>query len=299
LSRLLVVALGGNALATVPSVGTAPNATRSRSYEDERRAAARSVDELVELTHPDDRLIIVHGNGPQVGRLLDQAQSVDDLDVCVAQTQGEIGYLLVQALGLAGLDALALVTRAIVPGTAGLPATKAIGPVHQARPAGSARRHDGGWIRTVPSPEPERIVELDAIRLLAGTHHLVVGGGGGVPLSREGQPVACVIDKDWVAAIIAVELRAEQLIFVTNVDGVRDDAGRLIGDMSTAEAAALVQSRVAQPGSMGPKLESARRYVKSRGRPAVIARLGEVAAGVAGVSGTRIRPSRGQARRLP
>lgn len=282
MNRLIVVALGGNALSSVASVA---------GYDDERHSVQRAAAELVSCGEPDDRFVIVHGNGPQVGRLLQNAQGPDDLDVCVAQTQGEIGYLLVNALQHVGLRAVAIVTRAVVSGSAsGLPATKAVGPVLAQRPDGSARSRDGGWQVTVPSPEPERIVELDAVRSLLSSYHLVVGGGGGVPVTQAGEAVACVIDKDWTAAMLAIELQADALIFVTNTEGVRDAHDRLVTDLSCAEAAELVESGVAQEGSMGPKLESARRFAQSRGRQALIAQLGEVRAGMAGNSGTRILP---------
>ena len=179
---LLVVALGGNAVA--PPAG-------DTSLTAERRAIATAMTEIGGLADTWSRLLLVHGNGPQIGRLLDAhgASSLHDLDVHVAQTQGELGYLLADALdrALGGEPTAALITRVIVDSEddAFSRPTKPIGTVLSRPPWGlpCVRMPDGrGWRRIVASPRPLAVVEFDAIRTLLATRHVVAGGGGGVAL---------------------------------------------------------------------------------------------------------------------
>jgi carbamate kinase len=302
--RLLVVALGGNAVS--PPHGDTSLAT-------ERRTIDRAVEEIAALAAGGLRLLIVHGNGPQVGRLLaaaggDPAQ----LDVHVAQTQGELGYLLA-----AGLDArlgkgstVAVVTRVLVDPAdeAFRRPAKPIGPVLKERPSGLdlevvAAGH--GWRQVVASPHPLAVVEIDAIAQLLQAHHVIAGGGGGVALSEiQGavQPCSAVIDKDWVAALLAVQLDAERLLFVTDVTHAFDRYGQHdqahIHSMSIGEARSRLAAGVFGPGSMQPKIESAVQFATATGRSAVVATLGEIEAALAGRAGTTIVPAKehGQSR---
>ena len=270
--RLLVIALGGNALS--PPAG-------DQGYATERAAAATAARQLAALGAGGRSLLIVHGNGPQVGRLLGSEADTGNLDIHVAQTQGELGYLLAEALELASdTPTVALVTRALVDPADpafGNP-TKPIGPLLSARPAhGPAVQLPGGWRRTVASPHPQAIVEERAIAALLREQHVIAGGGGGIALARAAQGsqgLAGVIDKDWIAARLAVALDAQMLVFATNVAGVEDahgtDQARLRPRLSVAQARELLAAGVLGAGSMAPKVESAVAFVAATGRPALI-----------------------------
>lgn len=268
---LLVIALGGNALS--PPAG-------DQGYATERAAAAVAARQLAALATPGRRLLVVHGNGPQVGRLLGGGADTTQLDVHVAQTQGELGYLLAEALEAAsGSATVALVTRALVdPADPAFDTpTKPIGPLLGTRPSGPAVQLAGGWRRTVASPRPLAVVEERAIATLLREQHVIAGGGGGVAVARpaEGsQGLAGVIDKDWLAARLAIALNAQALVFATNVAGVEDGHGtpqaRLRQRLSVGEARQLLAAGVLGAGSMAPKVESAVDFVAATGRPARI-----------------------------
>ena len=296
-SPLTVVALGGNAIS--PPRGDLAIAT-------ERQLLDGAVAELADLARAGARLLLVHGNGPQVGRLL-AAPGVgdpDSLDVHVAQTQGEIGYLLAEALDrrLGTGACAALITRVLVdPGDPAFTRpSKPIGAVLAEQPFGvpCARVPGGsGWRRVVASPRPMAVIEQDAIRRLLATHHVVAGGGGGVALSaprEERHACAAVVDKDWVAALLAIALAAERLLFVTDVSHAFDRFGgagqQAIRTMTVTEARARLAAGVFAPGSMAPKVESAAQFVEATGRSALIATIGSVSAAMGGESGTSIRP---------
>lgn len=272
LPGLLVIALGGNALS--PPGG-------DQGYAAERAAAASAARKLAALGAGGRRLLIVHGNGPQVGRLLGSEVDTGHLDIYVAQTQGELGYLLAEALELASATpTVALVTRALVdPADPAFGApTKPIGPLLPARPEhGPAVHLPGGWRRTVASPHPLAVVEERAIATLLREQHVIAGGGGGIALARTAQGsrgLAGVIDKDWMAARLAIAFKAHMLVFATNVAGVEDAHGtaqaRLRPRLSVAEAQELLAAGVLGAGSMAPKVESAVAFVAATGRPALI-----------------------------
>lgn len=268
---LRVIALGGNALS--PPGG-------AQAYGIERAAAAAAARRLAALAAGGHRLLVVHGNGPQVGRLLRSDADAEDLDLHVAQTQGELGYLLAEALERAtGAPCAALVTRVLVDPAdpAFATATKPIGPLLPARPpTGSALAMAGGWRRAVASPRPLAVVERAAVATLLQAHH-VIAGGGGIAIARSGpstQGLAGVIDKDRVAALLAVALGAQALLFATDVGGVEDEHGsaraRLRRRLTVAEAQALLAAGDLGAGSMAPKVESALAFVTATRRPAVI-----------------------------
>lgn len=291
---LLVVALGGNAIS--PPAG-------GLTYAAERAAAAAAAQELARLADAGSRLLVVHGNGPQVGRLLNAEVAVSDLDIHVAQTQGELGYLLAAALQAAGAGvAAALVCRTEVDreDPAFADPDKPVGPALADRPAGAAgtwRETGGGWRRVVASPRPLQLPELPLIRSLLGCGHVIAGGGGGVPVDRGGLPCAAVVDKDRVASLLACALDAEGLIFATDVDGAYFDhdgpAPRLLSSLDPEQARALLQQGCFGAGSMAPKVESALEFALRQGRPACIARLGRLEAALAGRAGTRVLPAAG------
>ncbi len=274
---LLVLALGGHGLSR-------PN---ERGYEGERSRISELRPELAQLAQQ-YRLLIVHGNGPQVGRLLGDGE-VRDLDIHTAQTQGELGYLLIQALPE---PAVALLTRVTVAAELG-PAVKPIGPVYAEQPDyAESLPVQSGWRIAVPSPEPVSILEAAAIGDLLETHHVVAGGGGGVPLNAGFEPVDAVIDKDWVAAHLACALDAQMLVFATDVPCVYrrfDDGQHEPHDALDLTGAEAMLAEGLDAGSMAPKLASAAAFVRQMKRPACICAVEDTVAAVSGQAGTRVR----------
>lgn len=305
----LVVALGGNAILRRGGRGTAA----------EQRAAVREAcDGLAALAATGNELVVVHGNGPQVGALLLQNASAEavapamPLDVLVAQTQGSLGYLLQQELAAAlrrrarERPVVSIVTQVVVDPAdpAFMRPTKPIGPHLSAAAAGELRRSGvavtevpgGAWRRVVPSPRPIAIVEEDAIRaLVAAGVAPVVAGGGGVPVVREGsgfRGVEGVVDKDLTAAVVAGLIAADALVILTDVERVLLDRGtraeRAVDKLAVDEALQALEQGQFPPGSMGPKIEAAVSAVRA-GRRAIIGPL-EAAASILDGSGTEIVP---------
>ena len=278
---LLVVALGGNALSP-------PHGDLER-YDAERQRTAETGRALSALAADHYRLLIVHGNGPQVGRLLRHDPLHANLDVHVAQTQGELGYLLARSIDA---PTVCLLTRVIVAEDHGVP-VKPIGPILAAKPQSvssvAVRR---GWRVTVPSPKPARIVEHEVIASLVRARHVIAGGGGGVALTQTGAPVDAVVDKDRIASLLAVALDAAHLVFATDVDGVYANFGapdaRALPELSVAEARRMVSSGQAASGSMAPKLESAAEFACSTRRIAHICSLDGIRAALQTRGGTAV-----------
>lgn len=301
--RRLVVALGGNALAARHQpLDASPQVLNVR----------RAVAALTPLLRDHD-VLITHGNGPQVG-LLALESSADPalavaypLDALGAETQGLIGYWLVQALAdaLPGRAAVALVSRTVV--AADDPAfshpTKFIGPMYTADQAGAVAAAQGwtverdgdGWRRVVPSPEPATVVELDTIRLLFDSGMLVVcAGGGGVPVQRRADGtlvgVEAVVDKDLTAALLAEAIGADALLLLTDVGAVSSDIDDPEAPPIFRATAAAMRARQFAPGSMGPKVDAACRFVERTGQTTAIGALDQAEAVLAGTAGTHIIP---------
>ena len=301
--RPVVVALGGNALlrrGESPDVGL------------QRRNVDVAAEALAAIAR-NRRLVITHGNGPQVGVLALQSEASSTpspLDVLGAETEGMIGYLISQALGnrLPGHPVATLLTQVIV--SADDPAfgapTKPIGPIY---PEADAHRlaAERGWTvapdgpsfrRVVASPKPLEIVELSTIRLLLDAGVTVVcAGGGGVPVVADAagslHGVEAVIDKDLSAALLAERLGASMLVMLTDVASVQRGFGTPAAEpIGEIDPAALSSLRFA-PGSMAPKVEAACRFVAATGGTAAIGSLAEAEAVVRGESGTRIVPAAG------
>ena len=278
---LLVLALGGNALS--------PPATAGDDYPVEREIVGRTAVSVDHLASEGYRLLIVHGNGPQVGRLLSQDPAHSNLDIHIAQTQGELGYLLAAAMSEL---AVCVLTRVVVGGNPGKP-LKPIGPILEAAPRDQpAIRVGNGWRLIVPSPRPLDVVEQAAIRTLLEQQHVIAGGGGGVPLTDTGEVVSGVVDKDWVAALLAIRLDAAHLVFATDVAGVLDDpqaqSAIPLASLDLTSARSLIERGIAAPGSMAPKLESAIDFAAATGRSALICALDQLVAALAGEAGTRV-----------
>jgi carbamate kinase len=309
-SRTIVVALGGNALA--PS-GEEGNIAQQFKHTRESLGA------VVELARDGWQIAIVHGNGPQVGNALVRNELARDvvpplpLGVLVAATEGWIGYMIQQslqkALLAAGIDrkVVTLVTQVRVdPDDPEMSApSKPIGQTLDAATARTLANERGwnvaetsrGWRRVVPSPRPVEILEREMIRTLVHEGHLVIAaGGGGTPVyvhPKYGfEGIDAVIDKDRAAAILGRDIGAETLVILTDVDrvyrGYGTDAQEGIDRLTLAGAERLLASGDLGSGSMAPKVEAAVDFVRHGGRRAVIARLDQGRAAVAGEAGTEI-----------
>ncbi len=295
----IVVALGGNALLRRGEAQTAENQARNVG------AATRALAPLCAAGH---QIVLTHGNGPQVGLLAIQSASTPDtptaLDVLDAESAGMIGYLLSQGLRNAlhdGQEIATLLTQVRVdPDDPAFQApTKPIGQVYgeaEAHALARARRwriaRDGtGWRRVVASPEPLEILELAVIKMLIQRGVICIClGGGGIPVIRhengEFSGIEAVIDKDLASALLATKLNADWLLMLTDVDAVYADWGtdhaKPIARMTPA---ALAEMSFAA-GSMGPKIEAARSFVKSSRRKAGIGRVEDVCAILEGAAAT-------------
>ena len=314
--RRVVVALGGNAIRPPGVAGTVT----------EMRATLRGTGErLAEIVARGVGLVISHGNGPQVGRILlpqeYAAQHVPPMpmDVCGAESQGQIGYLLVQALDSAlrrrGLPtrALCLLTQVVVAGRdpAFRRPTKPVGPSYP-RPQAQRIAHETGytftimpdknWRRVVPSPKPVRFVEEESLlQVIEAGHVVVAAGGGGVPVVEhrdELRGVEAVVDKDLTAARLARLVHADLLLILTAVPRVQVDYGtpqaRDLTRLTLTEARALRLDE----GSMGPKVDACIDFVSAGGARAVIAALDDAVEAVFGAAGTEVVPD-GPAPRAP
>lgn len=275
----------------------------------QRRNVAVAIRAIAELAD-EHEVVVTHGNGPQIGLLALQGEAYAGerpypLDVLGAESEGMVGYLLDQELTneLGGRRVATLLTQVLVDrdDPAFESPTKPIGPVYDERTAqelaserGWSVAPDGdGYRRVVASPEPRAIVELPTIRLLVDAGVLVVcAGGGGIPVvEAEGRlhGVEAVIDKDLAAALLATGLDADALLLLTDVPAVEADWGtpraRPLREASVAELGATDFAT----GSMGPKVEAARRFVQGTEGLAAIGALGDAAAILRGERGTRIR----------
>lgn len=297
----VVVALGGNALLRRGERLEA--ATQARAARDAARILAGAA-----TAH---RLVVTHGNGPQVGLLAlmnDAYTEVEPypLDVLGSETVGQIGYVLEMQLDnfIDHQDTVAVITRVVV--DADDPAfehpTKFIGPTYdetEARVLAAQRgwtlRPDGpAWRRVVPSPEPRRIVQINAIRTLLESGFLVVcAGGGGVPVVEDAdghRGVEAVIDKDHTAALLAMELEADLLVLATDVDAVYSDFGTPGQRALTRATPRGLRAGTYPAGSMGPKVEAVCRFVERTGRRAVIGSLEGLTGMLDGSAGTQVHP---------
>jgi len=309
----LVVAIGGNA--------THPENIRGTTGEQEEIAAraARALRPLVEAV---PQIVITHGNGPVVGKILLRQYYAREhvppmrLDVCVAHSQGGIGHLLMQGLE----DELAraeinrrvacLVTRVEV--SADDPAfsnpTKPIGPFFSAEEAENLQRTLGwtmtedagrGWRYVVPSPRPKAILEFELIASLAAQGIVVIAaGGGGIPmvLRADGSygGVPAVVDKDLTSALLAAEMGADALLILTAVSRIaidfRKPQQRELETVTASELDGYRREGHFAEGSMGPKVKAALRYLAAGGKRAIIAHLDQAADALAGKAGTHVVP---------
>ncbi|MBI4185074.1 MAG: carbamate kinase [Proteobacteria bacterium] len=298
----IVVALGGNALLV-----------RGEPLEAGVQAAnvGRAARALAGLAG-DHEIVLTHGNGPQVGLLLLQAEAYREvspypLDLIGAESEGMIGYLIERELvnALPGRNVATLLTQVVVaPDDPAFAApTKPIGPVYPAseaerlhRERGWAVAPDGTYVRrVVPSPQPLRILELATIRLLVEAGVIVIcAGGGGIPvvLTPEGavRGIEAVIDKDASAALLAVGLEADALLMLTDVDAVYLGWGTPEARPLRRTSPRAFAHHAFAPGSMGPKVEAACRFVAETGGLAGIGALRDAARILTGEAGTLVAP---------
>jgi carbamate kinase len=262
----------------------------------------------------DHQIVVAHGNGPQVGLLALQGAAYDPatpwpLDVLGAETDGMIGYLIEQELMNAlpdGSHCATLLSRVEVdPMDPAFKApSKPIGPVYSEAEAARAKA-DHGWTmvaeasgghrRVVPSPLPQRVLGLEAIKALLNADHCVIcAGGGGIPVIRnadgEMKGVEAVIDKDRTSALLALALEADALLLLTDVEAVFLDYGGPEQRAITATTPEALEVLKLPPGSMGPKVEAAAAFTKASGKIAGIGRLTDARGILEGQAGTRVLP---------
>jgi len=294
--RTAVLAFGGNALVRHDEDGS------QRRQISHAESLARL---LVRIVKRGWDLVLVHGNGPQVGNLLIQIEEAitkvppSSVDVCVAQTGGSIGYLLERALRneltRAGLhrEVVCLLTEVVVDqkDPANRHPSKPVGPFYTPYRAAyliktkkwqMVEDAGRGYRKVVPSPRPLKVLGMKIIRAaLADGDIVIAGGGGGVPVVEDAsgklRGIEAVIDKDFTAALIATELAADLLVILTDVDAVRLNYGKksetAIPAMTIREAGRWLRYGQFPPGSMGPKIEAAIEFVSATRNPVVITSL--------------------------
>jgi carbamate kinase len=307
---VVVAAIGGNALKADEGVGS------PTEWFD---ALARALPPLLDLLAAGQRLVLTHGNGPQVGEEMLRMEisrpvmPALTLDLCVAETEGSLGYAIQQVLGnllrKRGVEprVAAIVTQVLV--AADDPAfarpTKPIGIFYTKAQAQRMAREHGwsviedagrGWRRVVPSPRPVRVLEAPLIRALLDAGMIpIAAGGGGIPVVESAggmRGVEAVIEKDLASVVLARDLGAERVFFLTGVDRVAlgwgTPAQRFLDRLSIEEARRLLAAGEFPPGSMAPKVEAAVEFVEGGGTAAVITSLDRVGEALAGRAGTII-----------
>lgn len=304
----IVIALGGNAL--------------GKTVEEQRRTVAHASEMIADLAKEGKPLMIVHGNGPQVGMLRSAMMEADKrgilpagmpLNECVAMSQGYIGYHLQEAINNAlqkrglQIDTATMVTRILVDENdpAFRHPTKPIGRFYTREEAEELEKTDGcymedagrGWRKVVPSPNPIQIVEKKALQAMMDAGMIAICcGGGGIPVVMREQklvPIEAVIDKDFAAAKLAEAIHAERLIILTGVSGVYINFGtkqaRMLGRISASEAQRHCDDGQFSAGSMLPKVQAAIRFAKTGGCTTITS-LEDAWKGLMGKSGTTIIP---------
>lgn len=311
--QVAVVAIGGNSLI---------KDALHMSVLDQYRAAGRTSHHIAALVKAGYRVVVTHGNGPQVGFILLRSELAKGqlhqvpLESCVADTQGAIGYQIQQTLEnelrrlRIGRPVATVVTQCVVDrdDPAFRDPTKPIGPFYSEADAKAHAANDGwevredagrGWRRVVPSPVPRAIIEEPVIRALLDQDIVVVAvGGGGIPVVREHggrlRGCAAVIDKDAASSLLARHLNADVFIISTGVDHVCLNYGKpnqqAIRSMTLREARRYLKQGHFASGSMQPKIEAAIRYLAAGGRRVIITQPHLLGKAVAGKAGTHITP---------
>jgi len=308
---IVVVALGGNAILRRGEKGT---------FEEQYRNVCETVQRIADLVQNGYKVVITHGNGPQVGATLlrhEAAKSIVPpfpLDVCGSETQGFIGYMIQQALRnelkKRGMDkyVITVVTRVIIDADdeAFRNPTKPVGPFYTEEEADKIRsqhpdfvvKEDAGrgYRRVVASPDPKIIAERLAIRALVDNGFVVVAcGGGGIPIVEEGtqaRGIEAVIDKDLAGQRLATLIDASVFVILTDIDGAYLNYGTakqsLIKEATLQQLEQYMKEGHFKEGSMSPKISAAMRFVESGGKEAIIAELSKLAEAMQGKSGTHV-----------
>jgi len=308
-----VVAFGGNAILPAGERGT---------DAEQRARAGIAAGPLAALASDGWGLVLVHGNGPQVGNLLIQQEAAHEsvppyhLDVCVAATQGTLGFLIEEGLrselvrrGIRR-EVVTMVTLAVVDASdpAFLTPTKPIGPwlteqraryLRMIAHAPMVHEERRGYRKVVASPEPRELLPRGAVaRLLEAGAIVIFGGGGGIPVVRRAdgtfEGVEAVVDKDRTALLVARDVHATELVFLTEVPCVYLDYGtqsqRPLGEIRAAELRRHLDDGQFPPGSMGPKVRSVLEFLESGGRAALVTDLPSLEPALLGQAGTRVLP---------
>ena len=309
MAERIVIALGGNAL---QAKGRAPTA------ENQLEVVRRTAEQIAEVSRRGYEMAIVHGNGPQVGQILQAGEAAREtvppmpFDVCGAMSQGYIGYHIQQALRYAlsvrgrNIPVVSLTTQVVVDRrdpAFGNP-TKPIGSFYTAEEAQQLAQEKGylmkedagrGWRRVVASPRPQKIVEIGSIRLLWDQTIVITCGGGGIPVAENAdgtlEGIAAVIDKDYAAELLAEEVNADALLILTEVEKAairyNQPDQQHLDHLSLSEAARYVEEGHFGAGSMQPKIEAAMRFARNNpGRRAIITSLDKCLEALEGKTGT-------------
>ena len=309
--KLVVIALGGNALLQRTQKGT---------FGDQYSNVEKTATKIADLIEQGYRVVLTHGNGPQVGATLlrhDAAKNIVPpfpLDACGAETQGFIGYMIQQALRnelkSRGIDkyVVTVVTRVTVDkhDPAFEHPTKPVGPFYTKQEADDLAKRipditikedaGRGYRRVVPSPDPKIIAERLAIRTLVDAGFVVVStGGGGIPIVEDGtraRGVEAVIDKDLAGQRLATLIGANMFVILTDVDGAYVDYGtpkqELLTEVTTGKLLNYLNEGQFKEGSMAPKVTAAIRFVESGGEQAIIAALDKLIEALKGETGTHV-----------
>jgi len=306
-----VLSLGGNAILPASGPGT---------IDEQFRVTEETMTQVLELLQTGEQVILTHGNGPIVGNILIRSEAAVDrvppapLHICGADSQGGIGFMIQQALHNVsvrqGIDThvVTVITQTVV--DAADPAfanpTKPIGPFYTEAEARVLERQRGwhltedagrGWRRVVPSPDPIRIVEVETIRTLVEKGQVVIAaGGGGIPVAQteggEYHGVEAVIDKDLASVALAATVGAHRLVIVTAIDRVALHFGkpeqRDLDQMTVDEARRYLNEGHFPPGSMGPKIQGAIRFLQRGGEEVLITSPAALQTALRGRGGTRI-----------
>lgn len=309
--KIALVAFGGNALLKETERGT---------QSEQLRNAERAARFLMQIVKKGYKLVIVHGNGPQVGNILIQMEEAVtkippfSLDICVAMSQGSMGYMLERTLrnqlrkDKINYEVLTLITEVCVNPNdeAFRKPSKPIGPFFT-KYRSSILQKEKRWVmiedsgrgyrRVVPSPRPISIVNIEAIKKLIDQNYLlIVCGGGGIPVYKNEQGIyegiEAVIDKDYTSALLASEIKANLFIILTNIERVALNYGKAdqkwLNVITVDEMKKYHQEKHFPPGSMGPKVEAAIMYIERGGKESIITSAHKLKEALDGVTGTRI-----------
>ncbi len=304
-----IVALGGNALLRGDQIGTI------KEQEDNSK---RTLDNIIALLKADYNIVITHGNGPQVGNILMRNDAGEEmyniaqmpLDVCVADSQGGIGYMLERILRIVlkenniNKEVVTLVTPVEVDKNdeAFQNPTKRVGKIYEKEEADKLAKEkkwvfkpdpkkENGWRRVVPSPQPKRVMNSAVIDSLLEAGNIVIAvGGGGVPVyydeNQHLQPAEAVIDKDRASAVLATEIKADELYILTDVPNVyinfKQSNEEKLKTLKIADAKRYIDEGMFGEGSMAPKVEACIKFIENGGKKAIITEANELSAADSG-----------------